>query len=71
MINLTAEAVCDTCKQVIASTGPQDVHISKLLDMIDAKAKSRGAHIGILSVMCHECQEKATVRRGPISVLGD
>jgi len=60
MITLTAEIICDTCKQVVASVGPQDTNITKLLYALDDKARARGAIVGIGRTICADCHAKST-----------
>jgi hypothetical protein len=69
MITLTAEIICDTCKQVVASGDAAEVK-GFVVNSAVVKAQAHGAHIGISRVTCAWCLEKSKVR-GPISVFRD
>ena len=54
----TAEIVCDSCKQVIASVGPYDKPADMVMVVAEQTALSRGAQINVASVTCAECLAK-------------
>jgi len=75
MITLTAEIICDTCKQVVACGSCQPIDPngsywahSAIHDAIN-KAVRRGASVLVATVECAECHAKSTTTTPTIWVI--
>ena len=69
MITLEATIICDTCKQIIASSCGNYARFFEAAEDAQRRARTLGAIVGLTQAKCKDCHAKSTTTTPTVWVI--